>query len=62
MTNTGSVPCTFTVGVNTAYLASGGSTRTATLTATAAGRYDFTVTANTGDDFGRRFAGRLYVQ
>ena len=72
MTNTGSVSCTFTIGVNVAYLASGGSTKTvtvaaggtatATLTATSAGRYDFTVTANTGDNFGRRFAGRLYAQ
>jgi phospholipase C len=72
MTNTGSVSCTFTIGVNKAYLASGGSTQTvtvaaggtatATLSATSAGRYDFTVTASTGDNFGRRFAGRLYVQ
>ena len=72
MTNTGSVSCTFTIGVNVAYLASGGSTKTvtvaaggtatATLQATSAGRYDFTVTANTGDNFGRRFAGRLYAQ
>jgi len=72
MTNTGSVSCTFTIGVNVAYLASGGSTQTvtvaaggtatATLAATSAGRYDYTVTANTGDNFGRRFAGRLYTQ
>ena len=72
MTNTGSVSCTFTIGVNVAYLASGGSTRTvtvaaggtatATLDATSAGRYDYTVTASTGDNFGRRFAGRLYAQ
>ena len=72
MTNTGSVSCTFTIGLNTAYLASGGSTSTvtvaaggtatATLKATTAGRYDYTVTASTGDNFGRRFAGRLYKQ
>ena len=72
MTNTGTVSCTFTIGVNVAYLASGGSTKTvtvaaggtatATLAATSAGRYDYTVTANTGDSFGRRFAGRLYAQ
>ena len=72
MTNTGSVSCTFTIGVNVAYLASGGSkqtvtvaaggTATATLNATSAGRYDYTVTASTGDNFGRRFAGRLYFQ
>jgi phospholipase C len=72
MTNTGAVSCTFTIGVNVAYLASGGEaqtvtvaaggTATATLVATSAGRYDFTVTANTGDSFGRRFAGRLYAQ
>ena len=70
MTNTGSVSCTFTIGVNKAYLASGGSTQTvtvaaggtatATLNATSAGRYDYTVTASTGDNFGRRFAGRVY--
>ena len=72
MTNTGTVSCTFAIGVNVAYLASGGSTKTvtvaaggtatATLTATSAGRYDYTVTASTGDNFGRRFAGRLYAQ
>ena len=72
MTNTGTVSCTFTIGVNVAYLASGGSTKTvtvaaggtatATLAATSAGRYDYTVTASTGDNFGRRFAGRLYAQ
>ena len=72
MTNAGTVSCTFTIGVNVAYLASGGSTKTvtvaaggtatATLDATSAGRYDFTVTASTGDNFGRRFAGRLYPQ
>jgi phospholipase C len=72
MTNTGTVSCTFTIGLNVAYLASGGSTKTvtvaaggtatATLAATSAGRYDYTVTANTGDNFGRRFAGRLYAQ
>jgi phospholipase C len=54
-----------------AYLASGGSpsqvtvaaggSAQVTLKATSAGRYDFTVTANVGDGFARRFAGRLYT-
>jgi phospholipase C len=70
--NTGSGSVTYTVGKNVAYLATGGSTQTVTvaaggtatvtLDATSAGRYDYTVTANLGDGFGRRFAGRLYQQ
>ncbi|MEU2880940.1 phospholipase domain-containing protein, partial [Streptomyces sp. NPDC007070] len=49
--------------------ASGGSAHTVTVAGggswrgplrTAAGRYDVTVTANTGDGFARRFAGRVY--
>ncbi|GAA2338620.1 phosphocholine-specific phospholipase C [Dactylosporangium salmoneum] len=70
LTNQGSAPAVFTIGRNLATGASGGSaatvtsaaggTWTGTLAATAAGRYDYTVTANVGDGFGRRFAGRLY--
>ncbi|GAB2702071.1 phosphocholine-specific phospholipase C [Kitasatospora kifunensis] len=72
LTNAGSVAAVFTLNPNAAYLAAGGSatqvtvaagsSATTTLSATAAGRYDFTVTANTGDGFARRFAGRLYAQ
>ena len=72
LSNAGSVAAVFTVGANVAYLASGGSAQTVnvaaggsaqvTLTATSAGRYDITVTANVGDGFARRFAGRLYPQ
>ncbi|MFI9274989.1 phosphocholine-specific phospholipase C [Kitasatospora sp. NPDC052896] len=72
LTNAGSAAAVFTIGPNAAYLASGGTastvtvaaggSATATLRATAAGRYDFTVTADTGDGFARRFAGRLYAQ
>jgi phospholipase C len=71
LTNAGSVSAVFTINPNVAYLASGGSATTVTvaaggshsttLEATSAGRYDFTVTANTGDGFARRFAGRLYA-
>jgi phospholipase C len=71
LTNQGSVPAVFTIGANVAYLATGGTatqvsvaaggTATATLRATTAGRYDITVTANVGDGFARRFAGRLYA-
>ncbi|WP_035792014.1 phosphocholine-specific phospholipase C [Kitasatospora mediocidica] len=70
VTNAGTVPAVFTINPNTAYLASGGTatqltvaaggSANATLHATSAGRYDYTVTANTGDGFARRFAGRLY--
>ncbi|MFD0329244.1 phospholipase domain-containing protein [Streptacidiphilus monticola] len=69
LTNAGSVACVFTVGVNQAQGASGGSVRTVTVAAggsstltlgSAAGRYDYTVTANVGDGFARRFAGRQY--
>ncbi|WP_327070729.1 phosphocholine-specific phospholipase C [Kitasatospora sp. NBC_01302] len=72
LTNAGSVAAVFTVNANAAYLAGSGSATqvtvaaggsvTRTLSATAAGRYDYTVTANTGDGFARRFAGRLYAQ
>jgi phospholipase C len=71
LSNAGSVAAVFTIQPNVAYLAPAGSpttvavaagaTTTTTLTATTAGRYDFTVTANTGDGFARRFAGRLYA-
>ncbi len=72
VSNAGPVAATFTINPNAAYLApagatattvtvaAGGSVRT-TLHATTAGRYDYTVTANTGDGFARRFAGRLYA-
>jgi len=72
VTNAGSVSAVFTIAANAAYLATGGSATTVTvaaggshsttLHATSAGRYDYTVTANTGDGFARRFAGRLYPQ
>ncbi|HEY4456271.1 MAG TPA: phospholipase C, phosphocholine-specific [Pseudonocardiaceae bacterium] len=72
LSNAGSVAAVFTVGANVAYLASGGSasqvtvaaggSTQVTLPASAAGRYDITVTANVGDGFARRFAGRLYSQ
>ncbi len=70
LTNQGSASCVFTIGVNVAPLATGGSpvtvtvaaggSATRTLAATVAGRYDITVTANVGDGFARRFAGRLH--
>ena len=70
LTNQGTKAAEFTIGANAAFGANLGSTRkvtvaaggkeAVTLTATAAGRYDFTVTADTGDGFERRFAGRLY--
>ncbi|MYX25128.1 phospholipase C, phosphocholine-specific [Streptomyces sp. SID8381] len=69
LTNSGGAAAVFTIGANTAQGASGGSAQTVTVAAggswtgalrTAAGRYDVTVTANTGDGFARRFAGRVY--
>ncbi|WP_328465430.1 phosphocholine-specific phospholipase C [Streptomyces sp. NBC_00448] len=72
VSNAGPVSTVFTVQPNAAYLApaggtattltvaAGGSSRT-TLKATSARRYDYTVTASTGDGFARRFAGRLYA-
>jgi phospholipase C len=72
LSNAGSVSTVFTINPNAAYLASGGTATkvtvaaggsySTTLDATSAGRYDFTVTASTGDGFARRFAGRLYQQ
>ena len=72
VSNAGSVSTVFTINPNAAYLASGGTATTVTvaaggshsttLKATSAGRYDYTVTASTGDGFARRFAGRLYAQ
>ena len=71
LTNQGSVPAVFTIAPNVAYLATAGTTTqvtvaaggmvTSTLHATTAGRYDITITANVGDGFARRFAGRLYA-
>ncbi|WP_199239215.1 phospholipase domain-containing protein [Streptomyces sp. ICBB 8177] len=69
LTNAGSAACVFTVGVNAAQGASGGTVRTVTVAAggattltlnSSAGRYDYTVTADVGDGFARRFAGRRY--
>ncbi|MFC1438811.1 phospholipase C, phosphocholine-specific [Streptacidiphilus sp. N1-10] len=70
LTNAGTVAAVFTVGVNVAQGASGGSVRSVTVAAggswtgtlaSTAGRYDYTVTANVGDGFARRFAGRQYL-
>ncbi|NUS56332.1 MAG: DUF756 domain-containing protein, partial [Streptomycetaceae bacterium] len=70
LTNSGGKAAVFTIAANAAEGASGGSATTVTvapgetyqtdLAATAAGRYDITVTADSGDGFTRRFAGRLY--
>ncbi|WP_228718033.1 phospholipase domain-containing protein [Kitasatospora acidiphila] len=59
----------FTIGANSAFGAVGSVPQVVTvapggsaeqlLAPTAAGRYDYTVTANTGDGFERRFAGRV---
>ena len=72
VSNAGTVSTVFTINPNAAYLATGGTATTVTvaaggsysttLHATSAGRYDYTVTASTGDGFARRFAGRLYQQ
>jgi phospholipase C len=70
LSNAGSVAAVFTVGVNVAQGASGGSSQQVTVAAggswtgslaSTAGRYDYTVTANVGDGFARRFAGRQYA-
>ena len=69
LTNAGTVAVVFTVGANVAQGAGGGSSRQVTVAAgggwtgalaSTAGRYDVTVTANVGDGFARRFAGRQY--
>ncbi|MCM2417984.1 phosphocholine-specific phospholipase C [Streptomyces sp. RKAG293] len=68
LTNAGGAAVVFTVGGNAAGDGSGGSTVTVAaggtqqvaLTSAADGGYDYTVTANTGDGFERRFAGRTY--
>lgn len=69
LSNAGSQPVVFTIGANTAFGASGsapvavtvapGASAQKVLAPTAAGRYDYAVTADTGDGFERRFAGRL---
>ncbi|WP_235002221.1 phospholipase domain-containing protein [Actinacidiphila paucisporea] len=67
LTNGGSVAVTFTVGANgctgtggsTTAVAAGGS-KTVTLAPASDGQYDYTVTADVGDGFARRFAGRTY--
>ncbi|MDJ0343677.1 phospholipase C, phosphocholine-specific [Streptomyces sp. H10-C2] len=58
LTNTGGKAATFTLPTQQITVAPGGS-EAAVVPATNAGRYDFTVTADTGDGFARRFAGRL---
>ncbi|GAA4991374.1 phospholipase C, phosphocholine-specific [Yinghuangia aomiensis] len=70
LTNSGGKAAVFTIAANAAEGASGGAAATVSvapgethrtdLAATAAGRYDITVTADSGDGFTRRFAGRLY--
>ncbi|MER5636423.1 phospholipase C, phosphocholine-specific [Kitasatospora sp. NPDC002227] len=70
LANQGAKPVAFNVSANTAFGAPAGqapqrltvapgATATAVLAPTPAGRYDYTVTADTGDGFERRFAGRL---
>ncbi|WP_329578549.1 phospholipase C, phosphocholine-specific [Kitasatospora sp. NBC_01250] len=69
LTNQGGKPVVFTIGANSAFGAAGSTPATVTvapggsaeavLAPTAAGRYDYTVTADTADAFARRFAGRL---
>ncbi|MCQ4042369.1 phosphocholine-specific phospholipase C [Streptantibioticus rubrisoli] len=70
LSNEGGKPVVFTVEVNKALFAPSSAPRTVTvapggtarvvLAPTSAGRYDHTVTADTGDGFERRFAGRLH--
>ncbi|MEW2516777.1 phosphocholine-specific phospholipase C [Actinacidiphila alni] len=67
LTNSGGAAVTFTVGAN-AYTGTGGSTvavaagatKQVTLSPAPDGQYDYTVTADVGDGFERRFAGRTY--
>ena len=68
LTNAGGAAVAFTIGPNVATPApaappctvAAGGTATTTLAPSSAGRYDVTVTADTGDGFDRRFAGRVY--
>ncbi|MDI5962434.1 phosphocholine-specific phospholipase C [Streptantibioticus silvisoli] len=68
LTNSGGAAVTFTVGAN-GYTGTGGSsatvaaggTKTLTLAPASDGQYDYTVTANVGDGFTRRFAGRTHA-
>ncbi|WP_328470415.1 phosphocholine-specific phospholipase C [Streptomyces sp. NBC_00448] len=67
LTNGGTVAVQFTVGAN-GYSGSGatsasvpaGGSKTVTLAPASDGQYDYTVTADVGDGFARRFAGRTY--
>ncbi|WP_235215559.1 phospholipase domain-containing protein [Phaeacidiphilus oryzae] len=60
LANSGGAAVTFTLpDGSTRSVAAGGSWQ-GTLSADSDGRYDLTVTADTGDGFARRFAGRLY--
>ncbi|TWF96669.1 phospholipase C [Kitasatospora viridis] len=69
LTNQGGRAVTFSVGANSAFGAAGSAATVVTVPAggsaerllapTDAGRYDYTVTADTGDGFERRFAGRV---
>lgn len=68
LTNGGHTAVVFTVGGNAADGSGSGSTATVqpggsqsiTLGAASDGGYDYTVTADIGDGFERRFAGRSY--
>ncbi|WP_269855626.1 phosphocholine-specific phospholipase C [Streptomyces sp. RPT161] len=70
LSNEGGKPVVFTIGANAAQFAPSSLPRTVTvapggtarevLAPTSAGRYDYAVTADTGDGFERRFAGRLH--
>ncbi|MGW7008712.1 phospholipase domain-containing protein [Streptomyces sp. NPDC054933] len=68
VTNSGHTAVVFTIGGNAADGGASGSTATVqpggsqsiTLGVASDGGYDYTVTADTGDGFARRFAGRTY--
>ncbi|WP_433887514.1 phosphocholine-specific phospholipase C [Streptomyces sp. CA-111067] len=68
LSNAGSAAVAFTVGAD-GYTGTGGSTvrvaaggtSTVTLAPSSDGHYDVTVTADVGDGFERRFAGRVYA-
>ncbi|WP_406288810.1 phosphocholine-specific phospholipase C [Embleya sp. NBC_00896] len=61
--NAGGAPATFTVrgaGADRTVTVAPGANSRETVDAQSTGHYDVTVTADTGDGFARRFAGRLY--
>ncbi|MEY9968555.1 phospholipase C [Streptacidiphilus sp. MAP12-16] len=69
LTNAGSTAVVFTIGANAAQGATDGPPQQVAVAAggswsgsltSVAGRYDYTVTADVGDGFARRFAGRQY--